>query len=68
MKIRKTLKSLLVTILVLVIGTSNVLALHPSVLTSEGFKQVTDKGGIQDTNTAGENDGVFVSKTIESGC
>lgn len=65
MKIRKTLKSLLVTILVLIIGTSNVLALHPSVLTSEGFKQVTDKGGIQDTNTAGENDGVFVSKTIE---
>lgn len=65
MKIRKALKSLLTLVLCISICLIEVFALHPNVLVDEGFKQVTNKGGTQYTNTNGENDGVFVSKTIE---
>ena len=65
MRLKKALKSLIILVLCISICTFEVFALHPDVLTDEGFKQVTNKGGTQYTNTKGENDGVFVSKTIE---
>lgn len=65
MKNKNKVFGIFLLILSIFMCSNNVIyALHQNVLS--GFKQVTNVGGSNSTNTAGEtNDGVTVSKTIE---
>lgn len=63
---KKIFKKFFAIVLVVLTCLSSILTTYASINTSviEGFKQVVEQGGENDTNTVGEKDGVKVSKTI----